>query len=70
MAAIGLAPREVRTVILGIALVGAGLTGGVTSQLSDLGTLVLAAGLALIAVLATVTVIQRVRYVVSQPLDG
>jgi CDP-diacylglycerol--glycerol-3-phosphate 3-phosphatidyltransferase len=69
MAAIGFAPREVRTVILGIALVGAGLTGGVTSQLFDIGSLILAAGLALIAVLATITVIQRVLYVTSQPRD-
>lgn len=67
MAAIGFAPREVRTVILGIALVGAGLFGGVTSDLFDPGTLSLAAGLALIAVLATITVIQRIRFVISQP---
>ncbi len=32
MAAVGLAPREIRTVILGIGLVGAGLTGGVTAD--------------------------------------
>jgi hypothetical protein len=70
MAAIGFAPREVRTVILGIALVGAGLLGGVTPDLTDLGTLVLAAGLALIAVLATVTVIQRVLFVTAQPPNG
>jgi CDP-diacylglycerol--glycerol-3-phosphate 3-phosphatidyltransferase len=70
MAAIGFAPREVRTVILGIALVGAGLLGGVTPDLADLGTLVLAAGLALIAVLATITVIQRVLFVTAQPRDG
>jgi CDP-diacylglycerol--glycerol-3-phosphate 3-phosphatidyltransferase len=69
MAAIGFAPREVRTVILGIALVGAGLTGGVTSQLLDIGSLILAAGLALIAALATITVVQRVLYVTSQPRD-
>jgi hypothetical protein len=69
MAAIGFAPREVRTIILGIALVGAGLTGGVTSQLFDIGSLILAAGLALIAVLATITVIQRVLFVTSQPRD-
>jgi len=70
MAAIGFAPREVRTVILGIALVGAGLLGGVTPDLADLGTLVLAAGLALIAVLATITVVQRVLFVTAQPRDG
>ena len=44
MAAIGFAPREVRTVILGVALVGAGLLGGVTPDLADLGSLVLAPG--------------------------
>jgi hypothetical protein len=65
MAAIGLAPREVRTVILGVALVVAGILG-VTSELSDPGSLVLSGGLALITVLATLTVIQRVRYVVTQ----
>jgi len=70
MAAIGFAPREVRTVILGIALVGAGLLGGVTSDLFDLGTLILAAGLALIAVLATITVIQRIRFVISRPSES
>lgn len=66
MAAIGLAPREVRTVILGVALVGAGIFG-VTDAWSDPGSLVLALGLGLIAVLATITVIQRIRFVVTQP---
>ncbi len=66
MAAIGFAPREVRTVILGVALAGAGLFGGVTAELSDTGTLILAAGLGLIAVLATVTIIQRIRFVTRQ----
>jgi CDP-diacylglycerol--glycerol-3-phosphate 3-phosphatidyltransferase len=70
MAAIGFAPREVRTVILGIALVGAGLLGGVTTDIADLGTLVLAAGLGVIAVLATITVVQRVLFVVGQPRDA
>lgn len=65
MAAIGLAPREVRTVILGVTLVGAGVLG-VTGDLADPGSLVLVAGLGLIAILATVTVIQRVRFVVTQ----
>jgi CDP-diacylglycerol--glycerol-3-phosphate 3-phosphatidyltransferase len=69
MAAVGFAPREVRTVILGIGLVGAGLLGGVTSDLFDLGTLILAASLALIAVFATITVIQRIRFVTSQPAN-
>jgi CDP-diacylglycerol--glycerol-3-phosphate 3-phosphatidyltransferase len=68
MAAIGFAPREVRTVILGVALVGAGVFG-VTADITDLGSLILASGLGLIAVLATITVIQRVRFVTSQPTD-
>jgi CDP-diacylglycerol--glycerol-3-phosphate 3-phosphatidyltransferase len=68
MAAIGFAPREVRTVILGLALVGAGVFG-VGADLADLGSLILATGLGLIAVLATITVIQRIRFVTSQPSD-
>ena len=68
MAAIGFAPREVRTVILGIAVVGAGIFG-VTPELFDLGSLILAIGLGLIALLATITVIQRIRFVTSQPPD-
>ncbi len=68
MAAIGFAPREVRTVILGVALVGAGIFD-VTADVGDIGSLILAAGLGLIAVLATITVIQRVRFVTSQPPD-
>jgi len=51
--------------ILGIALVVAGIFG-VTPDLFDLGSLVLAIGLGLIAVLATITVIQRIRFVTSQ----
>lgn len=66
IAAIGFAPREVRTVILGIALVGAGLLGGVTTSLSNPASLILSAGLALIVLLATITVIQRIRFVMHQ----
>lgn len=68
MAAIGFAPREVRTVILGVALVGAGLFG-VGTDLFQLGNLILAIGLGGIAVLATITVIQRITFVTSQPPD-
>jgi hypothetical protein len=68
-AANGFAPREVRTVILGVALVGAGIFG-VTAEPSDLGSLILLAGLGAIAVLATITVIQRILYVARQPRDG
>jgi phosphatidylglycerophosphate synthase len=65
MAAIWFAPREVRTVILGVTLVLAGILG-VTGRSSGAGSLVLCADLALIAILATLTVIQRIRYVVAQ----
>lgn len=64
MAAVGLAPREVRVVILGIGLVGAGLTGGVTAGAT--GQTVLAAALGLIALLATITVIQRIAFTIRQ----
>jgi len=64
MAAIGLAPREVRVVILGIGLVGAGLVGGVAP--GSTGANVLGGALLLIAVLATVTVIQRIAFTVRQ----
>ena len=57
MAAVGLAPREIRLVILTIGLLWTGLAGG-------LGPL--AASLGLITVLATITVIQRILHVVNQ----
>ncbi len=69
MAAVGLAPREVRTVILGVALIVAGLLG-VSAEATDPGSLVLAAGLGLIAVLACATVVQRVLFVVGQARQG
>ncbi len=64
MAAVGLAPREVRVVILGIGLIGAGLTGGVTPGAT--GRTILGGALAVIAILATVTVIQRIMFTVRQ----
>ena len=64
MAAVGLAPREVRVVILGIGLIGAGLTGGVTP--GETGQNILGVALGLIAVLATITVIQRIAFTVRQ----
>ena len=57
MAAVGLAPREVRIVILTIGLLWTGLAGDLRP---------LTASLVLIAVLATVTVIQRVIHVINQ----
>ena len=64
MAAIGLAPREVRVVILAIGLIGAGLAGGVAP--ASTGANLLGGALLLIAVLATITVIQRIRFTVQQ----
>jgi CDP-diacylglycerol--glycerol-3-phosphate 3-phosphatidyltransferase len=57
MAAVGLAPREVRLVILTVGLLWTGLAGGLTP---------LAASLGLITILATITVIQRILHVVNQ----
>jgi phosphatidylglycerophosphate synthase len=79
MAAVGLAPREVRIVILTLGLIGAGLIGtDIGSSTCDTcaggaayptGALVLEAALGLIAVLGTLTVIQRILHVVRQPLN-
>jgi phosphatidylglycerophosphate synthase len=64
MAAVGLAPREVRVVILAIGLIGAGFVGGVAP--ASTGANVLGGALLLIAVLATITVIQRIMFTVKQ----
>jgi CDP-diacylglycerol--glycerol-3-phosphate 3-phosphatidyltransferase len=66
MAAIGLMPREVRLVVLTVGLVLAGAAGGVSSALDTPGSTFLAAALAIIAVGATITVIQRVLHVRGQ----
>ncbi len=71
MAEVGLAPREIRLVILAIGIVAAGLAGGVAPATDVLlgmssGQLWMAAGLGLIAILATITVIQRVLHVRAQ----
>lgn len=68
MAAVGLAPREVRLVILCLGLLAGGLLGGVQAgptATSD-GAWALAAALGLIAILATITVIQRIIHVTKQ----
>ena len=65
MAAVGLAPREVRIVILTIGLILAGVLGGVYS-ISN-GAIALSATLGLITILATITVIQRIVHVLRQP---
>lgn len=67
MASVGLAPREVRVVILTIGLVVAGLGGAMTANFGDTywwWTLV--ASLVLITILATVTTIQRILFVYRQ----
>jgi CDP-diacylglycerol--glycerol-3-phosphate 3-phosphatidyltransferase len=80
MAEVGLAPREIRLVILAIAIVAAGLAGGVTPIGGEAvglgepalpightwGQLWMAAGLGLIAILATITVLQRIIHVRRQ----
>jgi CDP-diacylglycerol---glycerol-3-phosphate 3-phosphatidyltransferase len=68
MAAVGLAPREVRIVILTIGLVWAGLAGGVVTADFVAGNLQLIVALGLITVLGTITVIQRIVHVLRQPI--
>jgi CDP-diacylglycerol--glycerol-3-phosphate 3-phosphatidyltransferase len=68
MAAVGLAPREVRLVILSLGLLVGGLLGGIQatpSSFSD-GARALSVALGLIAILATITVIQRIIHVTKQ----
>lgn len=77
MAAIGLAPREVRLVILTIGLIAADLAGGVgwyavpagQVRIDDplrAGSVSLLGALLLITILATITTIQRIVHVVRQ----
>ena len=72
MANVGLAPREIRIVILTLGLLGAGIAGTppetAAASLVDapLGVLILDAALGLIAVLATITVIQRIIATINQ----
>ena len=79
MANVGIAPREVRLVIATVGLVLAGAGGGVWQR--DCGSLFcvgsdlgpgspwLAGSLAIIAVLATITTLQRILYVVREPAN-
>jgi phosphatidylglycerophosphate synthase len=73
MANVGLAPREVRIVILTVAMILTAVMGG--TAVADaggadvtwsLGRPALAIGLGLIALLATITTIQRIVHVVGQ----
>jgi phosphatidylinositol phosphate synthase len=65
MAEVGLMPREVRLVVLAIGIVVAAVLGLGRQDLSG-GALVLEAALAIIALLATVTVVQRILVVRRQ----
>jgi phosphatidylglycerophosphate synthase len=73
MANVGLAPREIRIVILTLGLIGAGIAGTAASTTAGsgvvatpAGVLILEAALGLIAVLATITVVQRVVATINQ----
>ena len=78
MAEVGLAPREVRLVILAVGLVAAGLAGGVEAAvgrgrpgygLTD-GQLWLALALGAIGGLSTITTIQRIIHVMRQTVGS
>jgi len=78
MAEVGLAPREIRLVILTVGLIAVGLAGGVDHALPNVGYVApgsvadgagqpwLVGALGLIGVLATITVIQRILHVIRQ----
>ena len=73
MANVGLAPREVRLVVVTLGLVSTGVLGGVQTQSRFVvdsawygGRGALAATLGLITVLATITTIQRIVHVIRQ----
>jgi phosphatidylglycerophosphate synthase len=78
MASVGLAPREIRIVILTVGLIVTSLMGGISAadptsaaMFGDgwfAGRPALAITLGLITVLATITVIQRIVHVTRQPL--
>ena len=80
MAGIGLAPREVRIVILTVALLLTGLSrdpflvvipqGQVCIDSCPSSSTALAMGLGLIAILATITTIQRILHVRAQAREG
>jgi CDP-diacylglycerol--glycerol-3-phosphate 3-phosphatidyltransferase len=66
MAAIGVAPREVRIVILTVGLAAVHTGGGLHELAGSDGRMPLAVTLFVIALLATLTVIQRIVHVMNQ----
>ncbi len=77
IAGVGLAPREVRVVILTLGLIVAGLLPGFPEDMNlpgatayPLSAVALEAALALIAILATITTIQRILHVRAQAREG
>ena len=68
MASIGLAPREIRVLILVIGLVVTGLAGGVGTMFwpNGAGSTAMFGSLIAITVLATITTIQRIYFVYQQ----
>ena len=78
MANVGLAPREVRIVILALGLLAAGLipstavvcVGAPCLQPLGMGGQLLVGALGLVAVLATITTIQRILHVSAQAKEG
>jgi len=77
MAAVGLAPREIRVAVLGIGLIVSGLLPGFPTDVDAPGgrayppsALALDVTLGLIAILATITTIQRIVHVRAQAREG
>jgi hypothetical protein len=84
LAAVGLAPREVRLAILTIGLLAVGLAGGiggitcvdlpcvavVGNPAAIIGVPILGGTLGLITILASTTVIQRILHVRAQAKEG
>jgi CDP-diacylglycerol--glycerol-3-phosphate 3-phosphatidyltransferase len=74
---VGFAPREIRLIVLSIGLIACGLTGGIgaSGRLSlpppeAGGNLALITALGVIAILAAVTVVQRILHVRAQTREG
>ena len=65
MASVGIAPREIRILILSAGLIAGGLVGVVPPDLTS-GALIIEGALAVIAILAVLTTIQRIVHVINQ----